>query len=274
MNHYQKQALPANANINKQAVANAFAKAVNSYDHFASFQRDVGQHLLSLLAEPSLGKVLDLGCGTGHFSSILAQKSDVILALDLAPAMARRAASHHQKILPLVGDADHLPLRDNSITTVFSSLVLQWCDELSKPLTELKRVASKQVVIATLLQGSLRELASSWQVVDGKPHVNRFLSKAQVELALGQAGIAHYHLEIKTHRLYFSDPRSVLSELKGIGANHLHSADAKEKGLAGVKLLKAMFTQYEQLRTEQGIPVTYQVCYLSFNTDKKNELNQ
>jgi len=260
----------------KQAVANAFGKAVDSYDQFAGFQRDVGQHLLSLLPQGDLGCVLDLGCGTGHFSQSLLSKESIltghhnfaqnVIALDLAPEMAKRARQRHANISSVVADADQLPLQNLSIDHALSSLVLQWCDDLAKPLAELNRVVKGTAVFSTLLHGSLSELAQSWQQVDGQTHINEFMTQADVESALFRAGIDNFRLEVQAHPLYFDNAKAVMQQLKGIGANHRQLNEGQQnQGLGGVHQLKAMYGFYEQLRTSQGLPVTYQVCYVAFN---------
>lgn len=43
---------------------------------------------------PAVGNALDLGCGTGAFSRLLARRADHVLGLDVAPNMIRAAREH------------------------------------------------------------------------------------------------------------------------------------------------------------------------------------
>lgn len=62
--------------ISKGDIARSFSRAANTYDDAAFFQRVAGERLLERLQyfklQPS--DILDLGCGTGHFTRELSRQ--------------------------------------------------------------------------------------------------------------------------------------------------------------------------------------------------------
>jgi malonyl-CoA O-methyltransferase len=62
-----------------------------------------------------------------------------------------------------------MPLADNSVAHIFSSLALQWCENIPALMFEIERVLQPggTAVIATLGPDTLRELRSAWAKVDG-----------------------------------------------------------------------------------------------------------
>ena len=73
--------------VNKQAVADAFSRAAVSYESAAQLQRDVGEHLISMVAETHQAaglSLLDAGCGTGYFSRRWRDMGKQVTALDLS----------------------------------------------------------------------------------------------------------------------------------------------------------------------------------------------
>src|SRR5690606_13457587 len=131
--------------LDKKKIAHSFSRAANTYDSVAQLQRDVGTELLKKLPDvlPEKARILDLGSGTGFFTTKLAQQypQAQVLGLDLAEGMlhfSRKSAS--DSIQWLCGDAEFLPLTDNSVDLVFSSLAIQWCNNLPQLMRELHRV--------------------------------------------------------------------------------------------------------------------------------------
>jgi SAM-dependent methyltransferase len=59
-------------------------------------------HLFKMLDERRYSRVLEIGCGSGHFTRLLAHIADQIVALDIAPAAIERA--HSQEIGPAAVD--------------------------------------------------------------------------------------------------------------------------------------------------------------------------
>lgn len=86
----------------------------SEYDRrFALYSYDgVGRALLNFLGDSTLAAILEVGCGTGHWLSVLAGRARLVAGLDRSAAMlavARRAAPEGHLVRGL---AEHLPWRD------------------------------------------------------------------------------------------------------------------------------------------------------------------
>lgn len=57
----------------------------------SGFERSKYARQLTMLGERHYGRVLEIGCGAGCFTRLLAQIADYVLALDIAPTAIRRA---------------------------------------------------------------------------------------------------------------------------------------------------------------------------------------
>jgi malonyl-CoA O-methyltransferase len=160
----------------------------------------------------------------------------------------------------LCADAENLPIRDAEFDFVTSSLALQWCDDLSRPIKEIKRVLTLQGVayISTLLDGSLHELRSAWAQVDSHQHVNMFKSLKRVNIALAQSGIENHQLDLRKITVWYETAIALMKDLKGIGANHVGN---RNHGLVSRNAICAVEREYQNFRNSAGLlPATYQVC--------------
>ncbi len=249
----------------KRQVAASFSRAAGSYDSVAALQRAVGVSLLEQLPEdlqPSCW--VDLGSGTGYFSRVLAARyaQGSGLAVDIAEGMLRHArgvqggARYH-----VAGDAERLPLRDESVDLVFTSLAVQWCSQFASVLAEARRVLRPGGVLAfsSLCVGTLDELRASWQAVDGMVHVNRFRRFEDYQRLCAASGLQQLELQRRAHVLHYPDVRSLTHELKALGAHNLNPG--RPSGLTGRARMQGLLQAYEAFRQAQGLPATYQVVY-------------
>lgn len=250
--------------ITKQAIAAAFSRAAASYDNHAAFQREVGHQLLDLMPDKFCGKrVLDLGCGTGYFSRHLLEAGADLVCADLSAEMLRQAQQRcgSENAEFTLCDAESMPFADASFDYVFSSLALQWCDDLAVPLKEIRRILKPggTACFSTLLEGSLFELNHAWSEVDSHQHVNRFISRNKVKLALAQAGYPKHHLFLRTITLRYASAFALMKDLKGIGATHV---EGRAQGLVSRRSLIRVDAAYRAFcGLEEGLPATYQVCF-------------
>lgn len=248
----------------KRQVAASFSRAANSYDSVAGLQRDVGHALLERLpAVVSPTRWLDLGCGTGYFSRELNKRlpGSEGVALDIAQGMLRHAQPLGGARHFVAGDAERLPLKEQSCDLIFSSLAVQWCADFTSVLAEARRVLRPGGVLAfaSLCVGTLHELRDSWREVDGLVHVNRFRELSDYQRLCADSGLRVLGLHARPHVLHYPDVRSLTHELKALGAHNLNPG--RPGGLTGRARILGLIDAYEQFRQPQGLPATYQVVY-------------
>lgn len=96
---------------------------------------------------PDINTVLDVGSGRGYMSSLLSEKGYVVTACDLFES--GNASSTHKYVKALV---DNLPFQDKSFDMVMCNHTLEHIKDLPKAISELKRVAKKQLIITVPCQ--------------------------------------------------------------------------------------------------------------------------
>lgn len=254
------------ATLDKKKVAQSFSRAAATYDSVAQLQRDIGTQLFSGLpaALSAQSTLLDIGSGTGFFTRQLAvqYRESNIIGLDIAEGMLHYSSVQQDGINWLCADAELLPLSDNSVDIIFSSLAIQWCNNLPQLMAELTRVLkpSGQLHIATLGPDTLHELKSAWQQVDDYVHVNRFQSSQSLVAALQSAQLMLDKVNQEKRTLYYDRLNELTRELKALGAHNINSG--KPEGLTGRARMLAFKTAYEIFRGSHGLPATYDVIYL------------
>lgn len=252
--------------LEKKKIADSFGKAANSYDSVAELQRQVGQNLMeSVDGLSKFSSMADMGCGTGFFTEKLAQLNSQAqcYGIDLSPGMIAYAASHHQgDIHWLCGDAESLPLPDNSLDFIFSNFVFQWCQNLTALMAEQFRLLSPGGVLAFSIVGprSLWELRDAWQKVDRFVHVNQFASQESVLGSLESAGFEVSLRKTENLTRFYPQLNALTRELKNLGAHNVNAG--RQTGLTGRRRIEGLKNAYEEFRQQQGLPATWEVFYL------------
>jgi malonyl-CoA O-methyltransferase len=256
--------------LDKSWVRASFDRAANTYDAAAVLQKLVREEMLSRLdlVKISPHAILDAGCGTGHGSFGLQKRFKMaqVYSLDIAFGMLQKTKLQRpmlQKILHqqhlLCADIEHLPIASNSMGLVWSNLALQWCNDLDGAFTELARVLQPEslFVFSTFGPDTLKELRAATS--NGHTHVSRFIDMHDIGDALIRAGFSTPVLDVEHYTLTYDDAKSVMRDLKSIGA---HNATAgRARGLQGKGFLKNLTQQYEQFRTNGKLPATFEVVY-------------
>jgi malonyl-CoA O-methyltransferase len=253
--------------LNKSDIGRSFSRAASSYDGAAQLQRRIADKLVSFLPVSPSQTLMDLGCGTGYSLPALRQYigDGRLLAGDLAPGMLVYAKARSAGVADgwLCADAEDLPLADNSVNQIFSSLALQWCENLPAVYAEIERVLKPggTAVIATLGPDTLHELRESWRRVDGYVHVNQFASQLEVLFAIKNAGLDVNEWQEVIEVMEYERLLDLTRELKNIGAHNVNSG--RPDGLTSRGRIKALTAAYELFRELNGrLPATYQVWYL------------
>lgn len=260
----------ANFRLDRRAIARAFDRASENYDAAAALQERVRNELLGRVDELKVTPraVLDLGAGTGHATRALKSRfpQSLTVAVDIAPGMLARAKSQSRwlrRFERVRADAYALPFRDAAFDLVFSSLMLQWCDDLDAVFTEISRVLAPGglLLFSTFGPGTLAELRDAWSASDrvNQPHVNHFFDPHALGSALMHAGFDEPVLDVDRIVMRYPDTLSLMRELKAIGAHNV--TQGRARGLTGRRRLAAMREAYEVQRRDGTLPATYEVIH-------------
>ncbi len=252
--------------LDRRQVRLNFGGAASTYEQHDVLQREVQQELLGRLdfyqAQPE--RVVDVGAGTGRGSAALKQRypKAQVLAMDFALPMLRVARQHAGWLRPfqrICADATTLPLPDHSVDVLHSNLCFQWIDDLALLFGECARVLRPGglLLFSSFGPDTLRELRAAWASVDQQPHVGRFLDMHDVGDALLNAGLRDPVLDVSRYTLTYAQPRDLLRELQGLGANNADRT--RHRGLTGKSHYRAMLHAYEAMRVDSRIPATWEV---------------
>jgi ubiquinone/menaquinone biosynthesis C-methylase UbiE len=92
----------------------------------------------------AFGKALDLGCGVGYGSYILANSEKVskVTAIDISPSALKYAKKyyHHQKIEYIQRNVDNLPFDDDFFDTIIAFEIIEHVKNYEKVIKEIYRV--------------------------------------------------------------------------------------------------------------------------------------
>ncbi len=258
--------------IDRQWIRRSFDRAATRYDAAAVLQREVANRLLERLElirlQPAM--VLDVGSGTGYASGLLRKRYPAahVLELDFAPAMLRQARAKlswlerwRRRRHPVCGDAMALPLADASVDMIFSSLALQWCNDLDTVFAEFRRVLKPGglLLFATLGPDTLKELRASWARVDRHPHVSPFLDMHDIGDALVRARLADPVMDVEHLCLTYATVHDLMNDLKTLGSRN--ATRGRHTAMTGRQRLQAMTRAYEDFRRDGVLPATYEVAY-------------
>jgi malonyl-CoA O-methyltransferase len=258
--------VPKNTSIDKKKMAESFSKAALSYDSAAELQRKVGEALLERVPKKQSGYVADVGSGTGYFTEklVFGNPDADVIAVDIAEGMLEYAREKYNGIGHwLCGDAENLPLANDAVNGVFSSLAIQWCENTDGLFDELYRILKPgaQCWLATLGPATLHELREAWSSVDDYIHVNHFSEKQQLTDSWTQAGFELQEFSEQTVVMEYESLKDLTKELKSLGAHNVNAG--RPNGLMGKKRLQQLIAGYEVQRNSAGLlPASYQVWWV------------
>jgi malonyl-CoA O-methyltransferase len=242
-------------------------RARATYDDFAVLQAQVRQQLIARLDWIAITPdvVVDLGCGTGHGALALAARwpDARVIAVDASPGMLEQAARHDPagRCERLCAEARALPLPDASVDLVFSSLMLQWCDDLDAAFAEVARVLRPRglFTFTTLGPDTLVELREAWRAADAGLHVIPFTDMHDIGDGLVRAGLAEPVMDVVRYTLTYPKLRALMQDLRATGAQN--AMVARPRGLTGRSRLAAVERAYERHRRDDVLPASCEVIF-------------
>jgi malonyl-CoA O-methyltransferase len=209
--------------IDKNQVARQFSRAALDYDDFAVVQKEMAELLLAKIDDSTTGRLIDLGCGTGHALAEIQRRTKLNLTgVDIAPGMIELAKSRVPDANFLVADLENLPIEQQVFDVVFSTATLQWCDA-AVALNEMKRVMAPngRLLLSTFGEGTLREWDTAWATADSRHRrVHSFPEIGQIMECLTLAGFRSIEIQQQPRTIIFDSIDLVIESIKRIGATY------------------------------------------------------
>lgn len=242
--------------MDKKLIKDRFSANFKTYDENAIAQKIIIENLTKIIPYQAYGNVLEIGSGSG----LLSKKLDYLNAkkLFLNDLCEETKKYSNIKNLPheyIIGDIEKIDFSEK-FDLIVSSSVFQWINDLDKLFEKIASILNNhgKLIFSTFTVGNCQEIASIFNTsLDYKTEedIKNILIK---------------NFSIQTSKtanipIFFQDVKSILTHIKMTGAN----------AISGSKLTKTQleqaYQQYEQFRTEQGLPLTYVASY--FSVEKK-----
>jgi arsenite methyltransferase len=199
----------------------------------------------------SADTVLDAACGLGESSRFLAKQFGCkVFGVDLSRTLARSASMmhNHKDANYLVGDGEHLPLRENSFTAAISECSICLMPEYSNGLREIfralkpgGRMGITDIVVNGPLPSELEETLMRFLCVSSELSWSEYPALVEAEgfdriEMTDQSGSIHDLLEALRKRLFLAELLTAVGKLS-IGKERL------DEGKHLVSLAKAAVDQ-------------------------------
>ena len=207
---------------------------------------------LDALDLPARDRVLDVGCGSGEFTRVLAEETrGEVVGVDADPELV--AVAHEETSLPMVvGDALRLPVADDAVGLVACQALLVNLPDPTAALREFRRVAADAV--ATVEPDNSDVAVES--TVDSEAELERrvraaYLEGVETDVALGDRVVDAFEraglVDVTTRRHYH---RKVIEPPYSDAELEDATRKATGAGLADheAELRRAVGDEYDDLR--------------------------
>ena len=242
-------------NRDTSLIGDTFSKASKHYRKYSELQDRCSNKLKKSIQLS--GQVLDLGAGPGTHYNTAAKN---VVCVDIALGMLEQLRENFPDYKAINGDAAKLPLQSESVNSVISNLALQWCDDFSAVTAELNRILKPhgEVAISLVAANSLPELSKLGL------SANQFNTVSEFQTAFESKHWSEFECQVRRETIYFDDLKSLLYSIKGVGASAIKTAIGgnTSQSLKGKKHWLNLVEQAEDLRTERGLPLTYNIVQI------------
>ena len=261
--------------INKEYKRKSFNRAATTYDTCSTLQDTISDNLIERLKtikfEPL--DILDLGCGTGTNGLNLRKKykKSRIINYDFSENMLKEACIKQKlfildKINPspysyICADIEAIPLEENSLDLVWSSSTLQWCNELDLVFNQVKKILKPGglFIFSTFGPNTLNELREITENLFNEKKTSTFIDMHNLGNLLMDSGFSDSILDTENFTVTYNEVERLFKDIKSIGATNGNIS--KNRGLSGRSFTKKIIQKYENYRTNNLLPASYEVIY-------------
>jgi len=267
--------------IDKKKLGRRFSRNAKTYDEYAIVQKEMSRKLLSKISVEAPKRILEIGCGTGFLTQLIAEKykNAEILALDLAPGMIEVAKDR----LSQINDPDRIIFECADAETAFpkqsfdliiSNATFQWFnhpDQMAERILE-HLIKNGQCLFSTFGSQTFNELGQAFRMATAELELEEPIQASQNFLTAYEwvmrlekakattdirAAVTSYESMLPE---YFPDCMAFFQSVKKIGANKASSSRSN----TSPKFMQMVTDIYErEFMTEKGICATYHALYLS-----------
>jgi ubiquinone/menaquinone biosynthesis C-methylase UbiE len=168
--------------------------------------RPIGEQAIALMRVDRDGRILDVGCGSGWATRLMAQRATEgrVVGIDISDEMvelARSSSGNMPNVEFHVASAEALPFSSDEFTHAFSMESLYYYADISAALTEIHRVLRPKGQLAIVVDLYLENVASHQWVEQLNVPV-QLLSSLQYRMLLETAGFVN----VNAGRLYDRSP--------------------------------------------------------------------
>lgn len=130
------------------------------------------KRLLEKFVQPySPGTMLEVGCGTGHFTRWFAELGFDVVGLDISTPMLETATKLSPDSAYLSGDAHALPFGDSAFDVTAIVTSLEFVRDPVRVLSEMMRVSSQAIILGVLNRWSFLSLSRRLKSLLGKKSI-------------------------------------------------------------------------------------------------------
>lgn len=205
----------------------------------------IASKLLNLIHETDAKRVLEVGCGTGHWLNLLQEQARVV-GIDQSLGMLRKAVELEGKFTLIQGDADLLPFRSKRFNVVYCVNALHHFKNPPAFIAQASELLRENGVLAVIGMNP-HSLQDRWFIYDYFPgtleaDLKRYPSPGSIADWMISAGFGEIHWQVAEHILNDKQGKEVLSLTKNFTSQlTLLSPDEYAKGRTRIEadLLKA-----------------------------------
>ncbi len=251
----------------RRAVLKNFSRAVTTFDRSDFIHEQARNRMLDrtrfFTLEPC--RILDMGSATGKGTVALAAlyPKAQIVSIDLIEVMASATQSRCRSLrhtTVLVGDAEQLPLSDNSVDLIFANMILPWCDP-QLFFKESARVLSDGglMLFSTVGPDTLKEIRQAWAEVDKDVHVQGFIDMHDLGDLVVKAGLIEPVMDVDRFKISYKSKEQLFQDLRQSGGTN--SAFGRKLQLTGYNRWKKFCNQLEISNSEEQLSISSELIF-------------
>lgn len=226
-------------------------------------RNDIDPVILKILGDVKNKRIIEIGCGNGYFSRLLAQKGAKVTAIDLSGKLLEFAIVREKAnpfgIRYLTRDASNLhSFKSKSFDIALANMSLMDIADAKRAIKEASRVLKGGGrFIFSITHPVFCDFRQQWVIIreGGKKYFARatgkYLSSCAEKHTLWASGIkvTQYHRSVETYLEYLRNANLFISDFKEIATRKLVTKARKEHG--DVKFRRSKYKTLQEKKIKE-----------------------